>query len=640
MESVGTVVAVQGDSEDHLHLDPAQPRGHRRHLHPDGERRAKWQPGHLLDRRLGAREAAASRVPPSPSSPSGPASSTPTRPATPTTEPPPRSSSPSPSSVRQSITFTSTPPSPAVIGGTYTPTANGGASGNPVTFSIDASAKGSCSISGATVTFVAVGTCVIDANQAGNANYEAATQVQQSFAVLGTQSITFTSTPPSPAVIGGTYIPTANGGASGNPVTFSIDPSAQWKLQHLGCHRHLRRRRDLRHRRQPGRQRQLRGRHPGPAVLRSGHRYPEHHLHLDPAQPRGRRRHLHPHGERRGEWQPGHLLDRPVGQWELQHLGCHRHLRRRRDLRHRRQPGRQRQLRGRHPGPAVLRSGPWNPDHYLHVDPAQPRGHRRHLHRHGEWRGEWQPGHLLDRPLGQWELQHLGCDRHLRRRRDLRHRRQPGRQRQLRSRHPGPAVLRSGHRRPEHHLHLDPAQPRGRRRHLRPHGERRGEWQPGHLLGRRLGEWELQHLGCHRHLRRRRDLRHRRQPGRQRQLRGRHPGPAVLRRARHPEHHLHLDPAQAGGHRRHLPGDGERRGERQPGHLLDRLLGEGKLQHLGCHRHLRRRRDLRHRRQPGRQRQLRSRHPGPAVLRRARHPEHHLHLDPAQARRSSEAPTR
>ena len=127
----------------------------------------------------------------------------------------------------QSVTFTSTPPSSALVGGTYTPTASGGASGNPVTFSIDPSAKGSCSISGATVTFVAVGTCVIDANQAGNASYEAATQVQQSFAVLGTQSVTFTSTPPSSALVGGTYTPTASGGASGNPVTFSIDPSAK-----------------------------------------------------------------------------------------------------------------------------------------------------------------------------------------------------------------------------------------------------------------------------------------------------------------------------------------------------------------------------------------------------------------------------
>ena len=126
----------------------------------------------------------------------------------------------------QTITFTSTPPKPAVIGGTYPVTAGGGASGNPVTFSVDASADGSCSISGTTVTFVAVGTCVIDANQAGSANYEAATLVQQSFAVLGTQTITFSSTPPSPALVGGTYTPAASGGASGNPVTFSVDASA------------------------------------------------------------------------------------------------------------------------------------------------------------------------------------------------------------------------------------------------------------------------------------------------------------------------------------------------------------------------------------------------------------------------------
>ena len=131
-----------------------------------------------------------------------------------------------PDAVAQTITFTSTPPIPGSVGGTYTVTATGGASGNPVTFSIDPSANGSCSISGAIVAFVAVGTCVIDANQAGNASYEAATQLQQSFAMLGTQSIAFTSTPPNPAVIGGTYPVTASGGGSGNPVTFSVDPSA------------------------------------------------------------------------------------------------------------------------------------------------------------------------------------------------------------------------------------------------------------------------------------------------------------------------------------------------------------------------------------------------------------------------------
>ena len=124
----------------------------------------------------------------------------------------------------QTITFTSSPPSPAVYGGSYTPAATGGASGNPVTFSIDSSSgAGVCSLnsSGTTVTFTGVGTCVIDANQAGNADYNAAAQQQQSFTVAkASQTITFTSSPPSPAVYGGSYTPAATGGASGNPVTF------------------------------------------------------------------------------------------------------------------------------------------------------------------------------------------------------------------------------------------------------------------------------------------------------------------------------------------------------------------------------------------------------------------------------------
>ena len=97
----------------------------------------------------------------------------------------------------QTITFTSAAPHFAVEGGTYTPTASGGGSGNPVTFSVDASAQGSCTMSGATVSFVAVGTCVVDANQAGNASYQAAPQVQQSFSVASSG----TSYPSSPSAI-------------------------------------------------------------------------------------------------------------------------------------------------------------------------------------------------------------------------------------------------------------------------------------------------------------------------------------------------------------------------------------------------------------------------------------------------------
>ena len=131
-----------------------------------------------------------------------------------------------PVSATQTITFTSTPPDPALVGGTYTATASGGGSGNPVTFSIDPSAHGSCTIAGGTVTFVADGTCVIDANQAGNAGYQAAPQAQQSFAGPAPDHHLHLD-PADPALVGGTYTVTASGGASGNPVTFTVDPSAQ-----------------------------------------------------------------------------------------------------------------------------------------------------------------------------------------------------------------------------------------------------------------------------------------------------------------------------------------------------------------------------------------------------------------------------
>ncbi|HXO25813.1 MAG TPA: Ig-like domain-containing protein [Thermoanaerobaculia bacterium] len=127
----------------------------------------------------------------------------------------------------QTITFTSTAPAGATVGGpTYNVTATA-SSGLTVAFTIDASASSVCSISGSTVSFTGVGTCVIDANQAGNANYNAAPQVQQSFAVgMGNQTITFTSTAPSNAQVGGpTYNVTATA-SSGLTVTFTIDASA------------------------------------------------------------------------------------------------------------------------------------------------------------------------------------------------------------------------------------------------------------------------------------------------------------------------------------------------------------------------------------------------------------------------------
>ena len=83
----------------------------------------------------------------------------------------------------QTLSFTSAAPVAATVGGApYNVTASA-TSGLPVVLTIDASAAGVCSIAGGTVSFIGAGSCVINANQAGNANYNAAPQVQQSFAV-------------------------------------------------------------------------------------------------------------------------------------------------------------------------------------------------------------------------------------------------------------------------------------------------------------------------------------------------------------------------------------------------------------------------------------------------------------------------
>ena len=78
----------------------------------------------------------------------------------------------------QSISFTA--PASGTAGGSAALSATGGGSGNPVVFSVDpASGPGVCTVSGTTVTYTAAGSCVIDANQAGNASYAAAPQVQR-----------------------------------------------------------------------------------------------------------------------------------------------------------------------------------------------------------------------------------------------------------------------------------------------------------------------------------------------------------------------------------------------------------------------------------------------------------------------------
>jgi hypothetical protein len=82
----------------------------------------------------------------------------------------------------QTIAFTSTAPGSAAVGGASYTLGATASSGLTLTFTRDGTSTG-CALSGTTVTFTATGTCKINANQAGDSNWNAASQVQQSFAV-------------------------------------------------------------------------------------------------------------------------------------------------------------------------------------------------------------------------------------------------------------------------------------------------------------------------------------------------------------------------------------------------------------------------------------------------------------------------
>src|SRR5208282_1300996 len=92
-------------------------------------------------------------------------------------------------------------------------------SGLPVTFSI---VSGPGTVSGSTLTITGVGTVVVAANQAGNANYAAAAQVTQSVVVnKAAQTIAFTP-PTSPVTYGVSPITLTATASSGLPVRFSV----------------------------------------------------------------------------------------------------------------------------------------------------------------------------------------------------------------------------------------------------------------------------------------------------------------------------------------------------------------------------------------------------------------------------------
>ena len=196
-----------------------------------------------------------------------------------------------------------------------------------------------------------VGTCTLDGNQAGNATTAPHPRSSNPSPSPGPRRSSFTSTAPAAATVGGaTYTPTATA-TSGLTPAITVDARPVGVLDHRR-RRELPGRRHLHPRRQPGREHLLRGRPPGPqsfTVFKATQTI----SFTSTAPPRHRRgTHLHAHGQA--------------------HLGSRRGLHHRRgstagacaiaggvvsftgvgQLHHRRQPGRQRHLQRRTPGPA------------------------------------------------------------------------------------------------------------------------------------------------------------------------------------------------------------------------------------------------------------------------------------------------
>lgn len=122
----------------------------------------------------------------------------------------------------QTITFPD--PGPRPFGQTFQVSATGGASGNPVVFSSTNNAR--CTVSGTTVTPVAVDICTVRAQQAGNANYNTAAPVERQVTITrGVGSLTFPAQGPF-AQSGGNFTLQFTPGPSTAQVTFvSLTPT-------------------------------------------------------------------------------------------------------------------------------------------------------------------------------------------------------------------------------------------------------------------------------------------------------------------------------------------------------------------------------------------------------------------------------
>ncbi|MEP7156577.1 MAG: hypothetical protein ABI905_12440, partial [Betaproteobacteria bacterium] len=125
----------------------------------------------------------------------------------------------------QTITFGTAPTPSYAVGGTFSVSATATSGLTPIYSSIT---PATCSVAtGSTINTLAVGTCTIAANQAGDAAYSAAPTVTQNITIgTGTQTITFGTLPSPTFVVNGTFNVNASGGGSSSPVVFSTLTSA------------------------------------------------------------------------------------------------------------------------------------------------------------------------------------------------------------------------------------------------------------------------------------------------------------------------------------------------------------------------------------------------------------------------------
>ncbi|MFN8412937.1 MAG: sortase [Anaerolineales bacterium] len=121
----------------------------------------------------------------------------------------------------QTINVTTSAPASAGFNSNFTVASNA-TSGLAVTYT----SAGACTNAGATYTMTsATGTCTVNINQAGNANYSAAPQVTQSVtAQKANQTINVTTSAPANAAIGDVFTVAANS-TSGGPITYSATGS-------------------------------------------------------------------------------------------------------------------------------------------------------------------------------------------------------------------------------------------------------------------------------------------------------------------------------------------------------------------------------------------------------------------------------